>query len=187
MKSVLNELKANYKKAVKEIVKQHLKDGFTVEEVKNQLITGTHIGIVGLNQKIESLNNARLSNLDKQVLNDEIEVLKSIINEICDTKTIESTEKNYNKICNFIIGKFGEKAQYFFLDELMKELKQIFKVTQKEFKEIILNMLIDQNKINLRRIELSGHKYLRFYKNGIYYSVDRFIIPEGVYKNTFKA
>jgi hypothetical protein len=28
-----------------------------------------------------------------------------------------------------------------------------------------------------------GHKYLRFYKDGIHYSVDTFRIPEKVFKN----
>lgn len=270
-KSVLNEIKAGYKKVLEDSIKEHLKYNVTIEEIRHSLLTGEGMAFVGLNEKIELLNNPHevlmskneatrkhdpeykgiefLSDTDIQVLKDEIEVMIELLNKYClvtklvtgeakhngemknysyvityeyrlltreegylnygltdnaidynnfrvnnkkvksftvdiehdiflDIQEIETPapEKNYNKICNFIIGKYGDKEKYFFLDELMKELKQIFKVTQKEFKEIVLNKLIDNGKIQLIKVPLSQHKTLRMSKNGIYYSVDRFKI-----------
>lgn len=181
------ELKVGYKKVISEIIERRLKDGFTIEEIKVQLITGENIGISGLHQKIEYLNNPQLSETEKQITKDEIEAIKELLNKYYNL-SIEKTpeEKNYNKICSFIIGKYGDKEKLFYLDDLIKELKKFFKLTQKEFKEIVLNKLINEKKINLIKIGLMGHKYLRFYKNGIHYSVDTFRIPEKVFKGTFK-
>lgn len=283
-KSVLNEIKASYKRLLENSIIERLKYNATIEEIRHLLLTGEGMAFVGLNNKIELLNNPHevlmrdaeamrkhdpnyrglenLSETDIQVLKDEIDVIIELLNKYClvtklvagsashngemknysyvityeyrlltreegylnygltdnaieynnfriNNKKVKSftvdieheifldvqeleipkapEEKNFNKICSFIIGKYGDKEKYFFIDELMKELKQLFKVTQKEFKEKILNMLIDENKINLVRMSFSGHKTVRLYKNGIYYSVDRFIIPQGVFKNTFKA
>ena len=91
----------NYYDVIVEIINLGIKDGFTAQEIRDQLTTGENFGLMGINQKIESMNNT----FDKTLIkwySMEIEATINAINDtipVCEVVTGEAVYNN--KKCSF--------------------------------------------------------------------------------------
>ena len=84
--------------------------------------------------------------------------------KIEDTWNPENIDVKYIRAKAYIIMEYEDEKKYFYIKELLQELKEKFKVTKKEFLEIILPQLEKEKRILTQYYIGSNSKTIRYNK-----------------------
>lgn len=109
--------------------------------------------------------------------NEEIIIEKIEETKIEDTWNPENIDMKYIRAKAYIIMEYEDEKKYFYIKELLQELKEKFKVTKKEFLEIILPQLEKEKRILTQYCIGSNSKTIRYNKaDGFRCRVTKFAI-----------
>lgn len=98
--------------------------------------------------------------------------------KIEDAWNLDNIDIKYIRAKNFVLAKYEDKKQYFYIKDLIQELKDKFKVTKKEFLEIILPRLKEEKRIMMRYLPMCNSKTVYYVDNGIRLRTTEFAITD---------